>query len=162
MRSLITHYVVHHAVDQKEIFHQEFYPYLTCGLFCVCYNGYECVLYVFYFSTDFSIMPPKRRQTSTALLTPSAKRTRSATRTTIQDSTSAHATPPDTSNFRELSLSDLASLPAKTLRSQLKTYKLPPVGNKLQWLIGFIYSSILHLHQQRRLHPPRPSMYLGR
>ena len=73
-------------------------------------------------------MLPKRRQTSTAL-TPSAKRTRS-TRTTTSDSTSAHATPPDTTNFQELSLSDLDSLPAKMLCSQLKSYKLPPAGTQ--------------------------------
>ena len=69
-------------------------------------------------------MPPKRRQTPS--VTSSAKRTRSTT----SNSTSAQATPSDTSNIRELSLSDLASLPAKTLRSQLNSYKLSPMGNK--------------------------------
>ena len=66
-------------------------------------------------------MPPKRRQAPT--LTSSAMRTCSAT----SDSTVTHATPPDTSNIRELSLSDLASLPAKALRSQPKSYKLSPI-----------------------------------
>ena len=69
-------------------------------------------------------MTPKCRQTPS--LTFSAKRTRSTT----SNSTSAQATPPDTSNIQELSLSDLASLPANTLRSQLKSYKLSPMGNK--------------------------------
>ena len=46
---------------------------------------------------------------------------------TTLDSTFAHTTPPDTGNIRELSLSDLASLPAKTLCSQLKNYKLSSI-----------------------------------
>ena len=69
-------------------------------------------------------MPPKRRQAPRLML--SAKRTCSTT----SDSTSSHATLLDTSNIRELSLSDLASLPAKTLCFHLKGYKLSPVGNK--------------------------------
>ena len=82
-------------------------------------------------------MPPKRRQAPS--LTSSAKHTRSTT----SNSTSAQATPPDTSNIRELSLSDLASLPAKTLCSQLKSYKLSPMGNKT--------TMVKHLYQF--LHP---------
>ena len=36
MCNLITHHVVHHAVDQKEIVIKNSTLYLTCGLFCVC------------------------------------------------------------------------------------------------------------------------------
>ena len=90
-------------------------------------------------------MPPKHRQAPS--LTSSAKRTRSTT----SNSTSAQATPSDTSNIRELSLSDLASLPAKTLRSQLKSYKLSPMGNK----------SIMANHLYQFLHPTSVSTGLG-
>ena len=90
-------------------------------------------------------MLPKHRQAPS--LTSSAKRTRSTT----SNSTSAQATPSDTSNIRELSLSDLASLPAKTLRSQLKSYKLSPMGNK----------SIMANHLYQFLHPTSASTGLG-
>ena len=44
MRNLITHHVVHHAVNQKEIAIKNSTSYLTCGLFCVYYNDYKRVL----------------------------------------------------------------------------------------------------------------------
>ena len=66
------------------------------------------------------------------------------------DNTFAHATLPDTSNIRELSLSDLASLPAKKLRSQLKSYKLSPIA------IG--YKAIMANHLYQFLHPTSASI----
>ena len=65
-------------------------------------------------------MPPKRRQVPTLMSSAmcSAMRTRSIT----SDSTFAHATTPDIGSIRELSVSDFASLPAKTLCYQLKRF----------------------------------------
>ena len=72
-------------------------------------------------------MPPKRRQSSTPSMP--TKRSRS-TRSTASDNTQAQATLLNVNNIQEFTLSNLVSLSAKTLRSQLKRYKLSPVGNK--------------------------------
>ena len=74
-------------------------------------------------------MLPKCRQASISLL--SAKHIRTTCSTTSNSAPTQATLPPDVGITRDLSPSDLASLPAKTLRSHLKFYKLSPVGNKM-------------------------------
>ena len=72
-------------------------------------------------------MPPKRRQSSTPTMP--AKSSHSIC-STASDNTQVQATLLDVNNIQEFTLSNLALLPAKMLRSQLKRYKLSPIGNK--------------------------------
>ena len=89
-------------------------------------------------------MPPKRRQSSTPTMP--AKRSHS-THSTASDNTQAQSTLLDVNNIQEFTLSNLALLPAKTLRSQLKRYKLSPVGNKAtiaNCLYQFLHPAVLN------------------
>jgi len=88
-------------------------------------------------------MPPKFQQSST-LATPA--KCRCSTHSTTSDTTQGQVTLPDASNIRKLSLSNLASLRAKMLRSQLKRLKLSSVGNKTtitNHLYQFLHLAVL-------------------
>ena len=132
MRNLIIHHVVHHAVNQKEIVIKNSTPYLTCGFLCVYYNGYydKCVLYVFTLAPQYSEHYAVKTSPSTYTLTSSTKRTRSTTSITLLPT--LHRLIPAISKnchfqtWLRYQPSDLASLPAKTLRSQLKVINYLP------------------------------------
>ena len=142
-------------------FHQEFYPVSNLWVvLCVYCNGYKRVLYVFTLALKYSEYYAVKTSPGTYINVVHKTHTFNTS-----DNNSSHATPLDTSNIRELSLSDLALLPAKTLHSQLKSYKLSPVGNKTTMdnrFYQFLHPTSASTDIETVPCPPQLSVYLGR
>ena len=80
-----------------------------------------------------------------------------STRSTASDNTQAQATLHNVNNIQEFTLSNLALLPVKMLRSQLKRYKLSPVGNITtiaNRLYQFLHSAVLSNITPTDVEPP--------